>query len=106
MITFLVDTDYDITFDAAAITAADNRSVMNALSISGGIRGNLRVVQRQTRGGSRFMWTGYVVIYPDGETQLHNDAGDKQTLSFRFDVLEDLTKPAGERFGKLVELPA
>lgn len=106
LVTFLVDTDYDIGFGAAEITAANNRSIMNALSVSGGIRGNLRIVQKQTRGGTRFMWTGYVVIYPDGELQLHNDNGDKVTVPFRFDVLEDTTKPAGKRFGELIELPA
>jgi hypothetical protein len=106
MLTFNVDTEYDVVFAAAAITSGDNMALIAGLSASQGRVGRIRLVQRQPRGGKRYMWTAMVRIRPDGAVQLHNDAGDKITLPVAFDVIEDTTMPFGQRHGILVELPA
>ena len=104
MLIFNRATSYDITYNVAAIIETDNRAIIAALSATGGIEGTFRVVQFQKRGPSRFRWTAKVKIYPNGDVQYHNDAGDKITMSVRFDVLEDMSKPEGKRFGYLEEI--
>ncbi|WP_347138890.1 hypothetical protein [Paracoccus sp. SSK6] len=106
VLTFLVNTPYDITASCAAIVAADDRAIVEALSARQGIRGRLLVVQRQARGGVRFKYTAKIVMFPDGEAMLHDDSGAKNTVPVRFKVVEDTTAPASRRFGYLQQLKA
>ncbi|GAW37002.1 hypothetical protein RA2_04077 [Roseovarius sp. A-2] len=97
-------TTFDLVYDCAEITAGDDQSVLRAFSAAEGIEGHLMVVQRQPRGGKRFKYTAKVRIYPDGALTLHSDSSDKATVPITFDVIEDASKPEGERFGILQEV--
>jgi hypothetical protein len=104
LLTFLTDqSTYDATFDAAAIAAENDQSLIAALSAPEGIEGELTVVQRQ-RKGRRYKWRALVRIFPDGELVLSREGTDKATVSIAFEVIEDMTKPEGKRHGILEEL--
>lgn len=105
ILTFLTaQPTFDVVYECAAITAADEQSVMNAFSAAEGIEGRLMVIQRQPRGGKRFKYTAKIRIYPDGALTLHASGSDKATVPVAFDVIQDDAKPKGKRFGILQEV--
>ncbi|OOY22491.1 hypothetical protein BMI91_19610 [Thioclava sediminum] len=105
ILTFLVDiTTYTGAYDTAAITDADDKALIAALSASEGISGELMVIQRQTRGGNRFKYNAKVRIYPDGDFTLSKEGTDAATIQVKFDVVQDTSKPAGAQFGVFREI--
>ncbi len=90
---------YDITFDAPAITESDAKIVSKLLSADEGISGELVVVQKQTRGSTRYKFSCSCTLFPDGDQTLIKEDTGKDTIT----LSGDIKKVDGE-FGELVEI--
>lgn len=96
------DGDYEITFDAPAITATDARSVIQILNATG-LEGTFTVVQKNPK-GKRYMLRKFrATLQPNSEIPLHSDGSSVMNVEMSGAGVYNDALPATP-WGELVEL--
>lgn len=100
-------TEAYVTFDAPAIIEDEGRTMVNILSRPEGITCTLIVIEKTARSGKRAKWVfPQVVIRPDGDLTLVQEDQTPVTYTLSYEVIADMTKPEGQRFGQVYEIDA